>query len=224
MKLIAYLRVSTVGQVRDGLGLPTQERMVRSWCRQHGHRLLRIVSENGKSGTLDEVGRPGLLEALSAIRSGEAEGIVVTSLDRLARSLTVQEAVLARVWTEGGCVFTVEGGEVPRDDPDDPMRTAMRQMAGVFAELERRLVIKRLRNGRQTARAAGKHAEGAYPYGEHPEHPHEAETVRRMRKLAAEGRSLREIASVLKAEGHRPRRGERFHPSTVARILGRADQ
>ncbi len=30
------------------------------------------------------------------------------------------------------------------DDPDDPLRTVMRQMVGVFAELERRTVAKRL--------------------------------------------------------------------------------
>jgi len=30
-------------------------------------------------------------------------------------------------------------GEVERDEPDDPVRTAMRQMLGVFAQLEREM-------------------------------------------------------------------------------------
>jgi DNA invertase Pin-like site-specific DNA recombinase len=84
------------------------------------------------------------------VRTGEADGIVVSSLDRLARSLTVQEATLAKVWAHGGTVLTTDQGEVPRDDPDDPMRTAVRQIVGVMAELDRKLVVKRLRQGRAT--------------------------------------------------------------------------
>ena len=54
-------------------------------------------------------------------------------------------------------------GEVHRDDPDDPMRTAIRQVMGVFAELDRKLVAKRLRDGRLAKAAAGRKAVGDYP-------------------------------------------------------------
>ncbi len=219
MRLVGYVRVSTLGQAKDGLGLPTQERLVRRWCREHGHRLVGLVSDNGRSGAVDETGRPGLLDALAAVRDHSAEGVVVSSLDRLARSITVQEAVLGRVWVEGGTVFTVDGGEVPRDDPDDPMRTAMRQMVGVFAELDRRMIVKRLRDGRATAAAQGRHAVGDYAYGERD--ADEAAMVERVRALRDDGLSLRRIIAALDDEGYRPRRGERFHPSTIARILAR---
>jgi hypothetical protein len=56
-------------------------------------------------------------------------------------------------------------GEVHRDDPDDPMRTAIRQVMGVFAELDRKLVAKRLRDGRLAKAAAGRKAVGDYPFG-----------------------------------------------------------
>ena len=219
MRLVGYVRVSTLGQAKDGLGLPTQERLVRRWCRDNGHRLVRLVSDNGRSGAVDETGRPGLLDALSAVRDHSAEGVVVSSLDRLARSITVQEAVLGRVWAEGGAVFTVDRGEVALDDPDDPMRTAMRQMAGVFHELDRRIIVKRLRDGRVTAAAQGRHAVGDYAYGERD--ADEAAMVELVHVLHAEGQSLRAIIATLDAEGYRPRRGQRFHPSTISRILAR---
>ncbi|MEU9323992.1 recombinase family protein [Streptomyces canus] len=57
--------------------------------------------------------------------------------------------------------------EVHQDDPDDPMRTAMRQVIGVFAELDRRMVVKRLRGGRTAKAASGRKAVGAYAYGFH---------------------------------------------------------
>ena len=87
--------------------------------------------------------------------------MVISSIDRLARVLTVQEAILGMIWKLDGKLFTVDGGEVTPDDPDDPMRTAMRQMAGVFAQLDRAMVIKRLRNGRQTKAERGGYAGGA---------------------------------------------------------------
>jgi DNA invertase Pin-like site-specific DNA recombinase len=225
MKLIAYLRVSTVGQAREGLGLPTQERMVRSWCQDHGHRLFGIVSENGKSGTLDETERPGLLEVLTAVRDGGAEGIVVTSLDRLARSLTVQEAILGRVWGLGGSVFTVDQGEVLRDDPDDPMRTALRQIQGVIAELDRRLIVKRLRNGRATKKANGGYAGGGQRYGLRAEggalveDDHEQPIVELVLQLRQEGASYREVCAALEERGYHPRRASRWQPEVVRQIV-----
>lgn len=112
--------------------------------------------------------RPGLTEALRLLRKPpKADGLVAARIDRLARELHAQEAIFALVWRENGRVFTADYGEWMRDDPDDPMRTAMRQMAGVFAQLDRATIIKRLRSGIEAKRAAGKHATGNYRFGYH---------------------------------------------------------
>lgn len=228
--MIGYVRVSTVGQAKDGLGIPTQQRLLRDWAKREGHRLVRIVTENGKSGTLLDTERPGLLEALTAVRSGEAAGLAVTSLDRLARALTVQEAVLAKLWQHGGEAFTVDQGQLLRDDPDDPMRTALRQIVGVFAELDRRMTVKRLRNGKLTKAAAGGYAQGAPPFGwraeggDLVEDATEQGVLDLMRSWRADGMSLREVARMLNEAGVPPRRGREWYPATVARILARGEQ
>ncbi len=41
------------------------------------------------------------------------------------------------IWRDGGHAFSDDQAEILRDDPDDPMRTALRQMQGVFAQLDR---------------------------------------------------------------------------------------
>ena len=46
-----------------------------------------------------------------------------------------------------------------------PMRTAMRQMVGVFGGLDRRLITRRLRDGRRAKAAQGGKAVGRYPFG-----------------------------------------------------------
>ncbi len=228
MKLIAYLRVSTRGQV-DRYGLAAQEADVRAYCRKHGHNLDRVEIDGAKTGTLPADERPALLAALKAIRDHEAEGLLVPSLDRLARELTVQEAILGQVWDGGGIVHSAETGVVPEDDPDDPMRTAMRQMRGVFAQLDRALIVKRLRNGRKAKAEQGRYAGyGAPAFGFRSEDAElvpdaaEAEVVARIVAMAAEGASVRTIAAALNAEQIPTKRGSTWQPETVARVLRRA--
>jgi DNA invertase Pin-like site-specific DNA recombinase len=231
MKLVAYIRVSTAGQVADGYGLDVQEKAVRSWAKAHGHRIARLVREEGVSGAKEAADRPGLTEALRMIQEKEVDGLLIPRLDRLARSITVQEAALMFVWRHGGTVFATDTGDLA-DDPDDPMRTAMREMAGVFAGLERRMIVKRMRDGRAAKQAAGKKAVGAYAYGTHgvgegrdrDAAPNPAETAARERilELRHEGRSYRAIGDTLDTEGLRPRRAAKWSPMVVRSICQKA--
>lgn len=226
MKLVAYVRVSTNAQAERGFGLPVQEKAIRAWCRANGHRLVAAHRDEGVSGSNGVEDREGLPLALEDVRDGRADGVVVARLDRLARSITVQEAALAMIWRLGGVMVSVaDGGEVLPDDPDDPMRTAMRQMAGVFAELDRRMIVKRLRDGRRHKASLGGYAGGAPPFGSRAESGHlvpdpaEAAALARARELRASGLSLRAIGAALTAEGHRPKRGGTWQPTAVNRLL-----
>jgi DNA invertase Pin-like site-specific DNA recombinase len=160
MKLAGYLRVSTDSQAEDGYGLDVQRDAIKRWAKKNGHTIERWCSDEGVSGAIEALDRDGLSCVLSAIESGKAGGLIIARLDRLARSLTVQEAALAHIWRAGGSVFAVDTGEVHRDDPDDPMRKAMRQMIGVFSELERAMITKRMRDGRKHKADAGGYAGG----------------------------------------------------------------
>lgn len=232
MKLIGYIRVSGAGQVVDGYGLDVQEKAIRSWARTHGHRLVAVHRDEGVSGTKDAVDREGLSAALLDLSEGRGEGLLIPKLDRLARALTVQEATLAVVWRAGGRVFTADSGEVLQDDPDDPMRTALRQVVGVFAELDRRMIVKRMRDGRAAKAETGRKAVGAYAYGTRGEGrgrdrdaaPDEGEqlAVKRIADLREAGESYRAVAAVLDAEGLRPRRAEKWSAAAVRNVDLRA--
>ena len=228
MKLVAYLRVSTDRQAEEGLGLDVQARGIRRWDHVNGHRIAMVTRDEGVSGSNGIDGRIGLHDALAAVRHGTTDGVVVYRLDRLARKLTVQEATLAKLWDTGGTAFAVDIGEVPRDDPDDPMKTALRQMVGVFAQLERGMIAARLRSGRLLKAERGGYAGfGAPPYGTHSVDgelvvdPSEQEAVERAVTLRSSGASLRAIAEMLTAEGYLPRRADRWHPETLRRMLAR---
>jgi DNA invertase Pin-like site-specific DNA recombinase len=136
--------------------------------------------------------------------------------------------MLALVWQCRVKVFAADTGEVHRDDPDDPMRTAIRQVMGVFAELDRKMVAKRLRDGRVAKAAAGRKAVGEYPFGyaatdkgrERDVGPTETEqkAVARIVELRLAGRSYREIAKTLDAEGRKPRRATCWLAAAVRNV------
>src|SRR4051794_27540901 len=216
MRLVEYLRVSSETQL-EGFGLDVQRSANRRWARATGHKIVATFTDAGVSGATQAGDRPGLSAALLTLQQPpSAEGVLVARLDRLARALTVQEAALAVAWRAGGRVFTADAGEVLQDDPDDPMRTALRQVVGVFAELDRRMVVKRLRDGRGAKAAAGRHATGPYRYGwrgagkgrsrDAAPHPNEQAVVARVIELRRAGESYRAIAAALDDEGLRPRR------------------
>lgn len=238
-RLAAYLRVSTYEQADSGFGLDVQRETITRAAKALDARIVRWCDDAGKSGALPIEHRDGIAEAITLVDNGEADGIIVRDLDRLAREVTVQEAIIGRVWmtSHAGVYVSVPPQEVLRDDPDDPYRTAMRQMSGVFAGLDRRLIVKRLRDGRTAKRNAGGHATGPTPYGWRSERrsdanpngalvPDEAEqaALARMAELAAVGYSTREIAPMLTAEGHPTRRGGAWTHGAVGRIIKRDNE
>lgn len=233
LRLVLVRRVSTAVQAVDGYGLDAQDADCRKWAKLQTGERVRIVhvvtdgdGKGGKSGTstLDE--RPGLMDAVAWIADGRADGILAPNLDRLARELTVQEAVLSYVWAMAGRVFTADHGEHLEDDASDPMRTAMRQMRGVFHQLDRGLIVKRLTEGRTAKGVKGGYAYGAPRYGQRTEDktltPDETEeaNVRLMEQWRdEEGLSIRAIVARLNEQEIPSKRGGKWHPTTVARLL-----
>ncbi len=215
MKLAAYLRVSTDGQAERGNGLADQRQKITKWAKTNGHKVTLWTADEGISGGNGVDTRVGLYEALNAIESHDVDGLVIRDLDRLARKLTVQEAVLGQVWRAGGVVFTADGagGQVLEDDVDDPMKLALRQIVGVINELERNMINKRLRDGKRVKAERGGYVGGGPPFGYRAEGrelvPDEKEQalIARMRAMHEAGDSTRAIAAQLNAEGITTKRG-----------------
>jgi DNA invertase Pin-like site-specific DNA recombinase len=232
MRVVGYARTSK--DKADGVSHDEQEARIRSWCGEHRYELIDVAHDIGVSGTANSNDRPGLASALTAIREGQAQGLIVLRLDRLARKLHVQEAILQRAWQDRGRVFEVEGGEVLQDDPEDPVRTFVRQVMGAVAELERNMTRKRLHNNRREAARQGKYVGGSrlqrrYGYrlvkngnGKHRYEPvpEEHDLIAKMRRLRDGQATLQAIADWLNMEAI-PTASETgaWTASTVRRIL-----
>ncbi len=136
---IGYARVSTEGQdltaQRDaltGLGVPPE----------------RVYLDHGLTGTNRD--RPGLREALAACRDGDT--LVVTKLDRLARSLPDARAIADELTVRH--VRLSLGGSVY--DPADPVGRLLFNVLAMVAEFEADLISMRTREGMKVAKARGR--------------------------------------------------------------------
>jgi DNA invertase Pin-like site-specific DNA recombinase len=235
VRVVGYVRTSSKTKDDQEASRPEQEWAIRGWCRRHGHQLVGYRHDEGLSGTNGLADRPGLGEALAMLRAGRADGLVVRELDRLSRDLMVQEAVFADVWKlrSATAVLSTKPGEeqnCSRDDPLDPSRKFIRRQLGLAAEFQRDLIVARLAGGKRAKAAHGGYTCGAPRYGvqvdcqAHELFPDPAEqaTLDRIRQLHREGVPIRGIAARLNADGVPAKRGGRWHPTTVARVLGRA--
>jgi DNA invertase Pin-like site-specific DNA recombinase len=244
MKLAAYLRVSTDRQAEHGLGLDVQRQAIREWSKANGHRVTVWASDEGVSGSNGLESRIGLADALAAVRSRQAGGIVVYRLDRLARDMVLQEQLLSEVWRMGGRVFSTSAAEDSYLDPDgadaDPSRALIRQILGAVAQYERAMIRLRLRAGRRRKAEQGGYAAPPPPplgyrveRGELVPDDDEQRVLARIKELRAtpdpetgQPMSLRRIAETLTAEDLRPKRSKsgRWHPESLRLILKRLDE
>lgn len=231
MKLVAYTRVSSAVQL-EAWGMDRQRAVINKWAKDNGHRITERRCDEGVSGTIEAVDRPGLNEAIELVGDSKVDGIIVADLDRFARKLAVQETALALVWARNGHVFSVTGGgEVRADDPDDPARLLIRQVMGAVIEYEKNMSVMRMRHGKQAKRTTGKKADGQYAFGyqqtgtgrdkDAGPQVEQQKVVHRIVELRDAGHSFREICDELNAEGVKTKRGCDWVPMTVKRIYDR---
>ncbi len=76
-KLVGYARVSTEEQAVAGVSLDAQESRLRAYVTAHGGELVALERDEGVSGKIAPERRSGLASALSRVRSGEADGLLV---------------------------------------------------------------------------------------------------------------------------------------------------
>ncbi|WP_051808008.1 recombinase family protein [Streptomyces sp. NRRL F-2664] len=115
---------------------------------RQGRRPDRPRQGAGLTGTNRE--RPGLNQALAAVRAGDT--LVVPKLDRLARSVPDAREIGDRLTGRG--VKLSLGGSLY--DPADPMGKMFFNILATFAEFEVDLLRMRTREGMAVARAKGK--------------------------------------------------------------------
>ena len=142
-----YARVSTREQ-----SIETQLMAIKDYCERNSLEIYKEYSDEGISGT--KRSRPQLDALLSDMRDRRFEVVVCYKLDRLGRSLSNLLQLLQEFKNRGIRLISVTDGLDTAND--NPMSRAFWQLLGVFAELEREMIVGRVKDGLDRARKNGK--------------------------------------------------------------------
>lgn len=141
-----YTRVSTEDQ-----NTKNQHRILTETA---GHKDWQIVAEfedKGISGTKGRDKRPGLDAMMKAAARREFDVVMCWSIDRLGRSVLHVTQTMADLKAAGVAQFYYQQSI----DSSTPYGEAMLQMAVVFAELEQKVIAKRIAAGLARVKAEG---------------------------------------------------------------------
>lgn len=178
--LIGYARTSTLDQ-KAGLAAQLRD-LEAAGCE-------RIFTEEVSS--VDVVKREQLAEALTFARQGDT--LVVTKLDRLARSVAHLVELLARLESKGVALRILAMGI----DTSTPTGKLMLTVLGGVAEFEREIMLERQREGIAKAKAAGKYK------GRAPTAQAKAEDVLKLHKEGVGGTEIARRLGIGRASVYR---------------------
>ncbi len=181
-----YMRVSTVDQHPE-----TQLLDLRQMANQRGYQ---IVAEHTDRISGVKARRPGLDQLMKEARRGQFDVVLTWASDRIARSVRHFLEILDEL-NRLNVEFVSFREQI---DTGGPLGRAIVVIIGAVAELERNLIIERVRAGMRRARLEGTHI-GRSPLVV------DRESIYHDR---CQGQSLRQIA-----------KGHRISAATVQRVL-----
>jgi DNA invertase Pin-like site-specific DNA recombinase len=228
LRAVSYSRVSTIEQVQKGTSLATQADECSSFIRRQRWLLVAEYVDEGISGATGS--RPALNALLRASRSGAVDVVVVTKIDRLARSMTHLSAIVATLDDVAVRLATVDG----RLDTTTSQGRLMRNILGSFAEFERDLIVERTTAGLRKVAEEGYWPGGPAPFGWRAHRDEEGRTKLHVvkaeaailreivRLIVGERLTTREVAAELNRRCIKPPRAERWHYSMLYHLLDRS--
>jgi len=226
-RTVAYIRVSTDKQAEHGVSLDAQRAKIEAYASLYDLDVVAVLVDAGVSAKT--LNRPALSEALGMLDARDADALLVVKLDRLTRSVrdlgTLVERYFAR--SNGPALMSVS-------EQIDTRSAAGRLVLNVLASVaqwEREATGERTSAALAHKKRQGEYTGGRVPYGWSVAADgvnlvaveSEQAVIREARALRAAGLSLRAVAAELEAAGLCTRKGGRWAPTQIKRLVESAD-
>lgn len=206
-----YARFST--ELQNDRSIDDQVALCRDFAARQGFSVVAVHADRARSGGAI-AGRDGLRDLMEQARAGAIDAVVVEALDRLSRDMEDLAGLHKRLSFLGIGIHAVHEGTVD---------TVLVGLRGLIGQLYREDNAHKIRRGQEGRAKAGLSPGGiAYGYAPVAGEPgaraiveDKAAIVRRIYAEYAAGRTPREIAARLNAEGVPSPSGGRWNASTI---------
>ena len=135
--IYGYARVSTKGQAKDGNSLDAQVKALKEAGAE-------IIFKDSFTGT--KADRPEFTKLLEVLSDGDK--LIVTKLDRFARSATQGAEIMQSLLDKGITVHILNMGQID----NTPAGKLIRNIFFAFAEFERDMIVERTQEGKAIAK------------------------------------------------------------------------
>jgi DNA invertase Pin-like site-specific DNA recombinase len=215
-RAVAYVRVSTQEQAQHGVSLDAQESRIRAYAVLQGLHLVTFIREEGVSAAKALSSRPGGQALLALLAAEQAQHVVALKLDRLFRD-AADCLNQTRAWDASNVAMHLVDMNGMALSTGSAMGRMFLTMAAGFAELERNLISERTKAALAYKKEQGVRL-GRPPLGPAAD---DAAVVARIRDMQTAKWTLREMAAALEAEGFSTKKGGKWAPETLRKIMAR---
>ncbi|MBP7654843.1 recombinase family protein [Candidatus Dependentiae bacterium] len=145
MKAIIYARVSTSGQEEKGFGFDLQISACQTLAKEKNIEVVEVIKEQ-VSGSAEIKDRKGILQLFETLKNNKIDYVIVYKNCRIARNLAISLFIEEQINKNGAKILSVLD---PSNLEENAMSTAFKQISAVFSQLEKQLIVERLRAGRK---------------------------------------------------------------------------
>ena len=207
---LLYARVSTQMQVNDGMSMEAQEKTLRNAAEFSGFTSVEILLEEGRSGKSIS-GRPVLRDALSRLDKGDAHALIVTRIDRLARSTTDFLSIVDRAAKNNWRLVLLDLNL----DTSTYQGRFVTTIMSALAEMERGIIAERQKDVHKHRRDSGQ----VWGVDLGPKKRIPEAVLNHIYAERDAGQSMNGIARILNAEGIPAAYGGKWSASSIKYVL-----
>ena len=215
---IAYFRTSSAGNVgRDKDSLKRQRAAVEGFVKANKYELVGEHYDAAVSGADPIEERPGFSELLDRIEANGVQTVIVEDVSRFARDQTAHVLGLTLLRERGVTLLSADGHNLT--DDTDEMAEMMIGMMSLFAQVEKKRLVKKLKAARDRKSAKlGRRIEGRKGYQE--THPELVKATTSLTHGNVKKRlSLRAVSAKLAEQGYTTSTGKPFSAEQVKRLI-----
>jgi len=213
VQAVGYLRTSSAANVgADKDSEKRQRAAIEGYAKAAGFKVVDWFNDPAVSGADPIETRPGFAALLNRIEGNGVRVVLVEDASRFARDLMAQELGIAVLVKLGMQVRTAGGDDLT--NTDDPMKIAMRQITGAFAQLEKARLVAKLKAARDRKKAETGKCGGRRSYAEA-----RPDVVALAKELNGQGMSYRKISAELASRGLLTATGKPYVASAIQTML-----